>query len=407
MNPRVPIGDQSQIYDITDSETDYVLEQGTTIDSQNDGIDEDAEFHGNTIDIEGTISATRGGTTAISSSGAGTHIVVGSTGAVDGNWGILADGDFAKIVNYGQIKGEDAAVLLHSEHGKFVNHGDIKGQVQDELGHGSVVLAHGSTLTDNVEFALTAETADGQAMHIVNRGTVSGAHGAIAMDGGDETLINRGTINGDVRLGTGNDVFDNRGGTFHSEDGVDGGAGNDVFFLDKKTAVEEGTGGGTDTIKSTVSMSLSNNVLADQEIENLALLGHKDSTGIGNDLANALTGNAGDNKLLGLANNDMLDGGSGNDHLDGGVGRDMLTGGAGDDVFVFKTGYEQDTVTDFESGHDHFDFSGWSEIKGFNDLMQHHLTVSGDSLIIQAGVDTMIIEHVQKGQLDASDFTFA
>jgi Ca2+-binding RTX toxin-like protein len=55
------------------------------------------------------------------------------------------------------------------------------------------------------------------------------------------------------------------------------------------------------------------------------------ATGVGNELANVLTGNDGNNLLQGLGGNDTLSGGLGNDSLFGGLGIDNLLGGDNDD----------------------------------------------------------------------------
>jgi Ca2+-binding RTX toxin-like protein len=224
---------------------------------------------------------------------------------------------------------------------------------------------------------------------------------------GDDTLVNRGTISGGaITLGDGNDVYDGRGGELGAGVLLEGDSGDDTFILDKKIEVYENVGGGTDTIKATISMSLSSGQLIGQEIENLTLLGHKNINGTGNGLDNMLLGNSGDNKLAGMDGTDTIMGRAGNDRLDGGLGADMLTGGQGSDTFIFKTGYGHDTVTDFQNGHDHIDLSGWAAIKDFQDLEAHHLSVSGNDLVITAGADTLTIEHMAKAQLDASDFVF-
>jgi Ca2+-binding RTX toxin-like protein len=54
----------------------------------------------------------------------------------------------------------------------------------------------------------------------------------------------------------------------------------------------------------------------------------------GNDVANRLSGFAGNDALAGGKANDTLDGGIGNDLLDGGLGADTMRGGAGNDTYV-------------------------------------------------------------------------
>jgi Ca2+-binding RTX toxin-like protein len=65
-------------------------------------------------------------------------------------------------------------------------------------------------------------------------------------------------------------------------------------------------------------------------------------------------GGAGNDSMWGFGGNDKLRGGAGNDVLYGHRGDDILTGGKGIDTFVFATGYDHDTVTDFDrKGADH------------------------------------------------------
>ena len=69
--------------------------------------------------------------------------------------------------------------------------------------------------------------------------------------------------------------------------------------------------------------------------------------------------------LSGGGGNDTLIGGAGNDRLIGGTGVDNLTGGGSGDTFVFLLGDssaasgQHDRITDFVSGTDHIDLSGY------------------------------------------------
>ncbi|MBD2444968.1 calcium-binding protein, partial [Dolichospermum sp. FACHB-1091] len=110
---------------------------------------------------------------------------------------------------------------------------------------------------------------------------------------------------------------------------LDGGAGNDtligdsgddIYIVDSTTdIITELTSGGTDTIQSSVTLTLATN------IENLTLTGAAVINGTGNAANNVLTGNGANNTLTG---------GAGNDTLDGGVGNDNLIGGLGDDIYI-------------------------------------------------------------------------
>ena len=82
--------------------------------------------------------------------------------------------------------------------------------------------------------------------------------------------------------------------------------------------VIEFASGGTDTVYTTASYTLAN------QVENLVINGADALNGTGNTGSNRLTGNAMNNVLTGLAGNDRLVGGLGDDDLRGGTGRDIL-----------------------------------------------------------------------------------
>jgi Ca2+-binding RTX toxin-like protein len=132
--------------------------------------------------------------------------------------------------------------------------------------------------------------------------------------------------------GAGNDVLNGGGGA----DKMIGGAGNDIYLVDNTAdLVVETATGGTDSVMSSVTFTLSANV------ENLTLTGTGAISGTGNNLANVITGNAGNN---------VLSGGGGSDILYGGGGNDVMTGGSGADIFYAAKGSSLLTITDFGAG---------------------------------------------------------
>ncbi|MEH3144095.1 MAG: M10 family metallopeptidase [Methylobacterium frigidaeris] len=136
--------------------------------------------------------------------------------------------------------------------------------------------------------------------------------------GGDDTVIGNDAAN---RLagGAGGDFLDGGAGS----DSLDGGAGSDTMRGgdgDDTYAVDgvgdlvvEWSDEGADLVMSSVSYALG------ADLENLTLTGTGTIDGLGNGLANLLTGNAAANRL------------------DGGAGADTLIGLAGDDVYIVDT----------------------------------------------------------------------
>ncbi len=110
-----------------------------------------------------------------------------------------------------------------------------------------------------------------------------------------------------IYAGPGND-------TIWGEAGADillGEDGDDTYHVDDPNdRVIEAALGGTDTVASTVTYTLSNNV------EQLVLVGEDTIDGTGNALDNVLIGNNGANVL------------------DGGFGKDAMAGGVGDDTYI-------------------------------------------------------------------------
>jgi Ca2+-binding RTX toxin-like protein len=168
------------------------------------------------------------------------------------------------------------------------------------------------------------------------------------------TLLGASTING-----TGNGLNNRLSGNAASNilngragaDRLIGLGGNDTFIVDSSgDVVLEAPGKGTDTVRSSATHTLRNNV------EKLVLTGSAAIDGTGNNLPNTMTGNGAANALNGRAGNDRLSGLAGNDRLAGGPGNDRLTGGPGQDAFVFDTPLNAatniDQIIDFSPAND-------------------------------------------------------
>ncbi len=140
------------------------------------------------------------------------------------------------------------------------------------------------------------------------------------------------TLNNIITGNSGNNILNGATGI----DTLIGGLGNDTYQVDTTTdTITENANQGTDTVQSSVTYTLGNN------LENLTLTGTTNINGTGNTLNNIITGNSGNN---------TLNGSDGNDTLIGGTGNDTITGGTGSDRFTFNNRNEGiDTITDFLS----------------------------------------------------------
>jgi len=151
-----------------------------------------------------------------------------------------------------------------------------------------------------------------------------------------------------------------------------GGTGDDTYAVSaSKDVVTENANEGTDTVQSSVTVTLATNV------EHLQLIGAGAISGTGNALPNHLRGNGAANTLNGSGGNDVLqgsggndtvtdtsgnnvlDGGDGADSLNGGTGREFVAGGAGNDalklgggadIIAFNRGHGADSVAAPTSG---------------------------------------------------------
>lgn len=132
-----------------------------------------------------------------------------------------------------------------------------------------------------------------------------------------------------------------------------------------------------------------------------------------------LDGGRGRDRLFGETGADTLLGGNGRDRLFGGTGRDRLIGEAGDDRlkggaqaddFVFRDGFGNDTVLDFDTANDREDIvlRGVTAITDWDDLVAHHLdeNAAGDAVIDDGNGNTITLAGVAMADLDQGDFVF-
>jgi Ca2+-binding RTX toxin-like protein len=185
---------------------------------------------------------------------------------------------------------------------------------------------------------------------------------------------------------------------------ITGTAGNDTFNVDDAAdSITEAANAGTDTVISSVSYGLGAN------LEALTLTGLLNTTGVGNELANVLTGNAGNNLLQGLGGADQLYGGAGNDRLEANIpfsdgqgddgAADSLYGGAGDDTYVIT---DIDTIIEAAgAGIDSVElfarFSGYTLPDNVENLDLRQSQVSGSVFLRGNASNNVISSSLLKG----------
>lgn len=163
------------------------------------------------------------------------------------------------------------------------------------------------TVMASVNYALTA---------FVEDLTLTGVANLTATGNGQANIL---------RGNTGHNTLDGGAGA----DTLSGGKGNDTYIIDNVgDLVSEAGNAGVDTARASVSITLASNV------ENLVLTGAASINGIGNGLANVITGNSGANIIR------------------AGGGADTISGGVGADSFVLDQRTSIDTIADFSVADD-------------------------------------------------------
>lgn len=118
---------------------------------------------------------------------------------------------------------------------------------------------------------------------------------------------------------------------------------------------------------------------------------------------------SGNDWAFGSSKRDTIEGGSGRDTIDPGAGRDTLSGGRGPDDFIFGDSYGVNRILDFNasSRKEDIDLSSVSEITGYRDLVNNHLSqVRGNAVIDDFNGTRIILVNTDLADLDRSDFIF-
>jgi Ca2+-binding RTX toxin-like protein len=238
------------------------------------------------------------------------HLTLTGTDVINGTGNALANtitGNSAANV----LGGGAGADMLIGGNGNDSYVVDNAGDKTIEVAGGGIDVVRSSAAT----FTLQAEI---EGLTLTGTSAINGTGNALA-----NTITGNAAANA-INGAAGSDTLDGAAGA----DSLTGGAGDDTFVVDNvadKTI--EMAGGGIDLVRSSVSLTLQD------EVENLALTGAAAINGTGNSLANAIIGTSAANLL------------------DGRGGADTMTGGAGNDTYIVDNGGDE-IVEDFISGTD-------------------------------------------------------
>jgi Ca2+-binding RTX toxin-like protein len=209
------------------------------------------------------------------------------------------------------------------------NLNDVVTEAVDE-GTDSVQSSITYILGDNLEnLTLTGtDPINGTGNDVANVINGNNASNILSGLGGNDTLTGKDSDD-TLYGGEGNDTLNGGIGA----DIMIGGSGNDTYYVDNAgDTVTEAADEGTDTVRSSVSFILGDN------LEQLVLTGTDAINGTGNELNNNIYGNIANNTLTGNIGNDYLSGADGDDILIGMAGNDTLIGGTGVDNMIGNSG---------------------------------------------------------------------
>ncbi len=273
----------------------------------------------------------------------GQGIYLGNDSAVDNSERIF-------ITATGVVSGGTNAIVLSAYQSELTNYGLIDGNYAVRLFGTGVGMSHvinGGTINGTA----AGVRSDGhEAFTLLNTGTITSAGYAVYGSDFSDSIRNIGHLFGVVSLGTGDDVYDGRGGFV--EGTIFGGGGDDTFRVGSGIETIDG-GAGINTLDFRQCGAI--HVALDGSFANTGTATDDTYIGIENILgsrfgADMLTGDAEANTLTGFGGKDLLSGGAGNDSLAGGNGFDALFGGAGNDRFVFNAPTEgRDLIGDFHN----------------------------------------------------------
>lgn len=279
-------------------------------------------------------------------------IAPGINVTVTADFGVRADFDYDRLVNYGQI-------MATSDEGVFLTHA-----------HNSILNGVNASITG---YALGVEVGGDQNV-VNNRGLIDGVYSTgvqVLSQAADVKIFNSGVMTGkDYGIGAGSDtgalIFNKAGGLIHGGKwGItaESSPGYTTAIINKLGATIKGDSGGAIHTSVTGGISLVNSgkIIGAIELDsggNDVIENHGKIQGVvhfgdGIDSFDGKGGRSG--AIFGDGGNDTLAGGDKGDKIHGGDGNDKLTGRGGADKFFFDTALSAknvDHIFDFQPGVD-------------------------------------------------------
>lgn len=268
---------------------------------------------------------------------------------------------------------------------------------------------------------------------VLDRDDDLGGDNRVDAGNGNDTVVNTFEGGNIILMGKGDDTYIGTGfSTLGGLDGVDGGAGDDRFFL--KTLKSAYLGGKGDDIF--VSDGWENNINGAKGSDTISYqFRHEDSvvggtgvtidlaagaaqTGsirqekltsienaIGSERADAIGGTNDTNVLSGLGGADQIFGFGGNDVIEGGAGGDLLFGGTQADRFVYRSVGDSrsgafDTIGDFSSAEgDRIDLSAMDGSDAFRFIGSSAFSGRGGEIRFSGGVVSVDVDGNRSADL--------
>lgn len=343
------------------------------------------------------------------------------------------DGDGGDDVMWGgfgddTMNGGDNTDRIAGQHGSDLMYGD---DGNDTINGGSGFdTIYGGEGDDSIIGGNNADNLNGD----LGNDTLNGGQGDDRLYGGDNDDLMHGSFGDDLMGGdAGNDTLNGNGGNdrlfgLDGDDELNGGSGFDRLIGGRDNDVLNGGDNADNLFGDNGNDTLDGGNGADRLFG-----GNNDDdmsggdgndvfwAGFGNDIARGgdhddrIFGQAGNDTLKGDEGNDTLTGGSGFDQLNGGLGDDEMTGGTNADQFIFNDNFGADTITDFQALNtsEKINLSGLTTNYTIDDILgtggpslASQIGGTNDVLIDFGSGNTITLENVTLGDLDASDFIF-